>query len=488
MSRKRKNMIIQNEILRLKSLGHSQRKIATILGIDRGTVRRYFNGENPEPEVQIPCWVKALEWDEINKDINSKVPKKIIYEELSEANELPSYQAFCKYIKNNKNENPKDKVSLRVIRTPGESMEVDYSGDTIDILNPSTGEIYSAELFVGSLSYSGYFYAEFSLTQKQEDFINSHNRMFSFFGGVAKFIIPDNCKTAVTTPDKYDPIVNKTYHDMCIHYQITVDPADGYSPKHKPNVEKAVHVIQQDFFPRVRKKTYTSLVELNRDLRKWLEIKNNSIMKDRGNSRAYFFEKERGLLRALPTSQYQIFNFKKAKVHPDCHFQHKRNFYSVPYRFVGKEIDLKFNNKTIHAFFNTERIASHTTLLGHAHYSTVDQHYPEDKVVEINLHLSKARATSKRIGSNMERLVERLIKQDRFPLKTLRKVQGVINLREKFTNEALDFGAELCLEFNKLTYVSLKSFAKHYRLKNDEKDIAPKRSVQLTCLQGGANE
>ena len=181
MSRKRKNMIIQNEILRLKSLDHSQRKIAEILGIDRGTVRRDFKGEIPLPEVQTPPWVKDLEWDKVNTAINSKVPKKILYEELSEAHQLPSYQAFCKYIKNNKQEDPKDKVSLRVIRTPGESMEVDYSRDTIQLLNPSTGEIYSAELFVGSLSYSGYFYAEFTLTQKQEDFIGSHNRMFSFF-------------------------------------------------------------------------------------------------------------------------------------------------------------------------------------------------------------------------------------------------------------------------------------------------------------------
>jgi transposase len=91
--------------------------------------------------------------------------------------------------------------------------------------------------------------------------------MFKFIGGVTRYIVPDNCKTAVTKADKYDPLVNKTYHDMCVHYNIAVDPADSYSPRHKPNVEKAVHIIQQDFLPRIRNKTYTSLVELNRDLK-----------------------------------------------------------------------------------------------------------------------------------------------------------------------------------------------------------------------------
>jgi transposase len=149
-------------------------------------------------------------WTKVNQGINSKVPKKILYEELSESIELPRYQAFCKYIKNNIKEDLTTKVVVKIERMPGDSIEVDYSGDSVQILSPSTDELIRVELFVGCLSYSGFMFAKFTASQKLEDFIDSHNNMFQFFGGVTRYIIPDNSKTAVTKTDKYDPLVNRT--------------------------------------------------------------------------------------------------------------------------------------------------------------------------------------------------------------------------------------------------------------------------------------
>jgi hypothetical protein len=140
-------------------------------------------------------------------------------------------------------------------------------------------------------------------------------------------------------------------------------------------------------------------------------------MSGRGNSRSYFFEKEKPLLRDLPESTYEMSYFKKAKVLPDCHIQHQRNFYSVPYKYVGKEVDVKFNGGTIHIYYQTNRIASHTVLKGHTYYQTNPAHYPEDKIVEINYHLSQARLRAKKIGPNMELLIEKLIRMDKLPLK-----------------------------------------------------------------------
>lgn len=488
MARKRMNMAVQNEIKRLYELGHSQRSIAKLLGLNKDTVGRHLKDDFSEETSPTPEWAKEVDWNEVKREVHASVPKKILYEELSESLALPSYQSFCKYIKNNIKEDPKAKVVVKIERLPGDSIEVDYSGDSVQIISPATGELTSVELFVGALSYSGYIYAEFTMSQKLEDFINAHNNMFCYYGGVSRFIIPDNCKTAVTRTDKYDPLVNKVYHDMCVHYNITVDPADSYSPRHKPNVEKAVHVIQQDFLPRIRKKTYTSLVELNRDLRAWLKKKNNEVMKGRGNSRAFFFEKEKVELKKLPTSIYELSYFKKAKVHPDCHIQHQRNFYSVPYRFVGKEVELKYNGSTIHIFYQSERIASHAVLSGHTHYQTNPSHYPEEKIVEINYHLSSARVKAKEVGPNMELLIEKLIKMDRFPLKTLRKVQGVLGLANHFSKEALEYGAGLCLEFDRLTYQGLKSFSKNYKYVEAKLSEAPQRDLSLTCLQGGKSE
>lgn len=154
---------------------------------------------------------------------------------------------------------------------------------------------------------------------------------------------------------------------------------------------------------------------------------------------------------------------------------------------MGREVEVKYNSKIVHVFYEGSRIASHAAMRGHAHYSTVAEHYPEKKVVDINYHLMSARNKARGIGSNMESLVEKLIRMDRFPLKTLRKVQGVLGLAEVFSAEALDAGAKLCLDFDKLTYRSLKSFTKYYR-PEQERTHVPVRDQNFICLQGEKNE
>lgn len=487
MANKRLSMTIQDEIKRLKKLEHSQRKIAKILGIDRATVKRYWDTSPPVPTVATPSWVMELDWEYISKELK-KASKKIIYEELSETFDLPSYQAFCQYLRNHGFEKEPE-ITIKIDRKPGESVEVDYSGDSVSILNPATGELYEVELFVGSMSFSGKFYAEFTLTQKLEDFIRAHNNMFTYFGGVADFIIPDNCKTAVIKADKYDPVTNSTYNDMCKHYKIAIDPADSYSPRHKPNVENAVKYLQTDFLARIRNKTFTSLIELNMELRKWLAKANRTTIQGRGQSRDYFFEKEKNCLRSLPQEFYNIYYFKRAKLHPDCHVQHNKNYYSAPYRYVGKELDVKYNSQSVHLYYNCERIASHKAVAGTYHYSTNTSHYPEHKYVEVNYHLALAKKEAAKIGDNTLLLVKRLIKQNKFPLKILRKVQGIISLKKKFSNEALEYGCEMALEFDRLNYDNIRKFARNYNPNKHKNDFeVPTRQLDLICLQGGISE
>ena len=427
-----------------------------------------------------------VDWDYIQKELKT-VPIKILYEELKELYNFPSYQAFCAYLKNNIAATQTE-ITIKIDRAPGASVEVDYSGDSVQILNPGTGELRSVELFASALSYSGKIYGEFTHSQKLEDFIRSHNNMFSFYGGVASYIVPDNCKTAVTKASYYDPLINPTYHDMCKHYKIVVDPADKESPRQKPNVEKAISYIQTDFFPRIRKRVFTSLFELNKELKDWLLIANARPIQGRGGSRDFFFEKERANLRQLPPSTYELFYFKKGKVHPDCHFQHQRNYYSVPHHYVGKEIDIKFNSNIVHAYFECERIATHKCMKGTYHWSTNPAHYPDKKYVEFNYHLGSIKKQATRVGNNTSLLVERLIAESRYPLKVIRKAQGILRLEKIFGTEVLDYACGEALEFNRLNFDNVKRFAKHFNVRSREEMPVPDRQLEFICLQGGRDE
>ena len=283
-----------------------------------------------------------------------------------------------------------------------------------------------------------------------------------------------------------DPIIHKTYQDMCVHYGIVVDPADTYSPQHKPNVENAIGVIQKEFFPLIRNMTFTSLIELNNFFRTWLSVKLQQEVRGRGQSRLFFYEQEKSSLKSLPVTPYEVFNFKQAKVHPDCHFIHEKNYYSVPHQFVGKELDIKFNGQEIHAYSETELIASHPTMKGTYHYSTTVAHYPEKQYVDLNYHFALARREAEKIGPQTLALIERLMNENKYPLKNLRKIQGVIRLTTQFEKEAMEYGCEMAMTFEYLNYDRIRRFAKGYRPKCDSNfDSSPTRQIELVCLQGG---
>lgn len=140
-------MVTQAEISRLKALGHSQRQTAKLLGIHRNTVTSYWDQIIPMEVIQEPEWISGLDWDFINSELENKVPLNILFEELSRSNALPTYSSFCRMC-SKKREKKLPEITVRVYRSPGESVETDYAGNSIDIYHPFTGEIQSTELFV----------------------------------------------------------------------------------------------------------------------------------------------------------------------------------------------------------------------------------------------------------------------------------------------------------------------------------------------------
>lgn len=486
MSQKRIEMSTQKDVLFYKNQGKKQRQVARILGINRETVARYWNG-SPEAFLQEMEWVALLNWDYIIDQVEHGVPRKILYEELAKDNSLPAYSNFCRHVSLHLKKKPVDpKITMKIFRQPGHSVEVDYSGDGLEIINPATGEITKCELFVGALTYSSYFFAEFTYSQKLDDFIDSHVRMFEYFGGVPEFLIPDNCLTAVTKAEKHDVKINESYSDMCKHYQVIVDPARVRRPQDKPVVERSIGIIQRDFFPRVRNKTFASLFELNQALKEYLNEKMKIVMKERNKSRLELFSEEKFSLRNLPEYRYELHHFKTAKVHPNCHIQHLKNFYSVPYHLVGKEVQVKFNHKLLHVYHNTDLLWTHQVCKGQGHYITLEAHYPEKKMVDTNFHLNSCKIKASKIGENMQIFTKRLIDEPKHPLKNLSKLQGVLALAETFSNEALEYAVSTALEENKTTYSYIKQCAKNYRPHEENSEaIAPRRQLEFVCLQGG---
>ena len=128
----------------------------------------------------------------------------------------------------------------------GEKIEVDFAGQTFDIVERITGEIYTIVVFVAVLPYSQYIYAEGMLSTKEPEWIEVNNHMLQYFGGITPIIVCDNCKQAViVNKDWIEPDLNKDYKEWADHNHTVILPAKVKKPKYKSSVENAVGILEK---------------------------------------------------------------------------------------------------------------------------------------------------------------------------------------------------------------------------------------------------
>jgi transposase len=120
---------------------------------------------------------------------------------------------------------------MHLTHKPGESMQVDWAGQSASIVDGVIGEMLTASIFVATLPCSGYSYAEAFLNQTQESWTTAHIHAFEYFGGTVRILVPDNLKTGVENPSRNELVINKTYSELAEHYGCTVIPARVKKPR-----------------------------------------------------------------------------------------------------------------------------------------------------------------------------------------------------------------------------------------------------------------
>ena len=260
---------------------------------------------------------------------------------------------------------------MRQEHVAGDKVFVDYSGKKVPIVDRKTGEIREAELFLGVLGASSYTYAEATWTQTLPDWIGSHVRMFTFFDGVPRLIVPDNLKSGVNRASFYDPEINRSYGVMAAHYGVGVLPARPRRPKDKAKVENGVKFAQSCILGRLRKQTFFSLTEANAAIAQMLERINNHVMRRLGVSRRNLFETvERAALAGLPAEHYEFAEWRLARVSTDYHVEFQSYFYSVPHGLIRSQVDIRATARMIEIFHRGKRVAVHQRRYGGPRYGT----------------------------------------------------------------------------------------------------------------------
>ncbi|MBL0164792.1 MAG: IS21 family transposase [Xanthomonadales bacterium] len=169
-----------------------------------------------------------------------------------------------------------DAAVMRQVYQPGEKLFVDYSGLTAEVIDRHTGQVRKAQVFVAALGYSHALYAEATWTQASPDWLGSHTRALEYFDGVPEIVVPDNLKSGVTKPHRYEPEINRAYAEWAAHYGVAVVPARVRTPDDKAKVENGVLQVQRQILARLFGQSFFSLAELNTAIRERLELLNDT--------------------------------------------------------------------------------------------------------------------------------------------------------------------------------------------------------------------
>lgn len=483
------------EIRRLWELKFSNRRIAEISKVHRNTVNKYVAEfelrrsaistlSSIEFADEASSDTSKVDWQKVRCEFLSGVSLNVIHEELLEQNKITvQYSGFWKQVQ--KFANLSEATMVRIFK-PGERCEIDYA-DGIDIMDPVTGEIQKTEFFVGVLCHSRFAFAEFTMTQSSSDFLQSHVNMFEFFGGTAQVLSPDNLKSAVTKAHRYDPTINQAYTRLATHYDVAVVPARVRRPQDKAIVERTIQVFQRYFFMKVRNRTFTSLLELNRCLKEHLVIFNQKKHRIFRRTREEMYIDEKPYLRDLPVEKYKVATHSRAKLGRDCHLSFARNFYSAPHALRGLTLDIWASGKLVEVYHDGSRVALHARQTStKAKFVTDPNHYPPAQAAFADEDVQTIIARAEQAGVQTLRLVKGLLNSP-YPLKHFRRCQGIVALAWKYSSQHLEAACELANRFNNPSVQYLERVIKARRGVETKEDNDIKQRSFNPHLRGLSN-
>jgi transposase len=471
------------ETLRLHfDSGLGQRPIARCLDISRSTVGDYLrrgkaaglNWPLPDaltdrqlynllfpPATPVVSSGRALpDFTYLHTELKRKgVTLMLLWEEyLAEHSQGYRYSQFCEMYRRWAKTL---KLSMRQVHKAGEKLFVDYAGQTLPIVNPQTGQISEAQIFVAVLGASSYTFAEATFSQNLPDWLGSHARAFEFFGGVPEIIVPDNLRSAVSKPCRYEPDLNPSYQDLAEHYATAVIPARVRKPKDKAKAEVGVQIVERWILAKLRKQSFFSLAEANTAIRALLDDLNSRRFKKLPGSRKQAFEKlDRPALKPLPTQAYTFAQWKKVRVGIDYHVEIDGHYYSVPYQLRGQQLDARITTDSIECFQQRKRVASHLRSFQKGRHTTVSSHMPKGQQEYADWTPERLIRWAAKTGPRTAALTEAILASRQHPQQAFRSAMGLIRLAKVYTPQRLEAACDLALDGGATSYKSVKSILK----------------------------
>ncbi len=473
-------------LLRLRAEeGRSDRSVAKILDISKNTVRAYYqaflqsnlplaevlqlnDGDLEElfyrgPEEPERLTVLKEEIPLMEKDLGKRgVDMNCLWQEYLERHpDGYAYTQFCTYLKEGLR---KIESSVYLDHKAGDKLFVDFAGGKLPLKDPSTQEEWKAEVLVAVLPYSQFVYVEALKSQKTAHFLNGLANALEYMGGAPALIMPDNMKCAVTRAHRYEPVLNHIFKEFCHHYGTVAHPTRTAAPQDKAHVENMVKIVYKKVYALLRKETFFDLHTLNQRIRELVDKLNNKPLTNRKESRRQLFERdERELLRPLPTDRYEPKRRETKKVSKFCYIQTSddHSFYSVPFIYVGKIVEVAYSEEHLEVYYNHKRIAYHVRT--GKRQNLISAHLPPEHqpgVLEWNEDEVLAKGAA--IGPETAAYLKAVIDKSRHPHIANRLCHGILALGKEsnYGPVLLNDACKQGLGFKRYSYRSIEDILK----------------------------
>ncbi len=472
-------------VLKLYFQGKSKRFISNYLRLSRTTVKKYISqferlkltlGDleeiNNEKLEELFIKTDPLELSPKLKSLYTFFPyaekelkktgvtKYLLWQEYKEKYpEGVQSTQFCEHY-NRWSKRINVKPVMHMVHKAGDKMFVDYAGKTLQLVDQQCGEIVEVQFFVSILGASQLTYAEASLSQNKEDFINSVENAIHFYKGVPQAIVPDNLKSAVTKSNRYEPTVNETFLDFSEHYGTTILPARAYKPRDKSLVEGAVKILYTRIYTKLRNQIFHCLKTLNQAI--WIELEkhNESNFTGKAYSRQDLFDEiEADKLSVLPQKRYEIKHQSIATVMQNGHvlLSEDKHYYSVPYTYLRKKVKLLYNSKTVEVYFKHNRIAVHERLKSPYNYTTTKEHLASAHQFITQWTPQRFINWGASIGDDVKQIIINILEKKQHPEQAYKSCMGVLSLAKKVGEERLINACTRALSYGIYNYKIVQS-------------------------------
>lgn len=368
-----------------------------------------------------------------------------------------AYTQFCEHLRQWQ---AAQEPTMRFEHVAGEKMFVDWAGQSIGYGKGKDQKV--GYLFVAVLGASNYTFAQIYPDMKMEHWIRAHVDALAFFGGVPKLVIPDNARTAVRKACLYDPDINRTYQELAEHYGMAVMPTRARKPRDKAKAEAAVQNAERRILAALRNGQFLTLGQLQKAVgEKNRELNERPFKKMAGNRRELFESLDKPALGPMPGTAFSLGKWQDAQVYRDYHIQIDWHYYSVPYSYVGKTVEVRTTDRTVQVFHEGVRLATHARSFVRGKATTLAEHRAEAHRLTIAQDADAFIRRAGKIGPACREAVETVFGNVPHPEMGFRGCAGILRLGRQYGAQRLEAACSRVLRIGTVRYSTIRNMLKN---------------------------